>query len=383
MTLLIWTREPRLTKRAGVERTSHPPLAISRLECRAASFQRAGFVGLIALADLLTIIVCFEIIGVAYHAVYLHVGGMAGDFIQDGFLFGSLFLFVNASRLEYLAQKLVFLGSAQEIFTSWNVTSALALLAEFLLKETGGFSRASVLLSYICGFLSLLAVRGIIRVGLKHYAWSGRLRLFRVVLVGSCEELEDFQSTYQPWTSGFDVVASAILRDAKTLADDLALAVALSRLTQPDSIFILSPWANKEWITSAIDAFVSVPAAIHLGPQPLLTRFETAGIHRIAGITSLKVLAHPQSFFTSTLKRSLDLAVSCIDLRGRRSCLGADRDRHQIREQGTHPGPRPARGFQSTDLRRTQVSHDACWQCGLSQPRERCGWPTDKHRASS
>ena len=305
--------ETSLTKRAGVDRRlPYRLLANSRLEHRTASLKRICFVALVALADLLTIIACFQIIGVTYHAVYLHVGGMAEDFLKEGLLFGSLFLLVNIFRSEYLTHKLILVFSAREIFASWNVTSALALLAEFLLKETGEFSRVSISLFYICGFLSLLTMHRLIQVGLKHYARSGRFRLYRIVLVGSCKEIEDFQSIHQPWNSGIDVAASAILRGCETLADDLALAVALSRIVQPDSIFILSPWTNKDWITLAIDAFQNVPAAIHLGPQPLLTRFKTAGIHRIAGITSLKVVGRPQSLFTSTLKRCLDLAISCI-----------------------------------------------------------------------
>ena len=237
---------------------------------------------------------------------------MAKDSYENGVLFGSLFLLVNTLRSQYLTQKIISIGSARAVFTSWNVAFALALLAEFLLKETEEFSRAAIVLSYICGFLYLLAMRGLIQVGLRHYAQSGRLRLFRVVLVGSCEELKNFQSAHRPWTLGFDVVASAVLRDQEALSDDLALAVALARIVQPDSIFILSPWTSRDWKTPAVDAFMNVPAAVHLGSQPLLTRFETADIHRIAGITSLKMVGHPQSFVTSALKRTLDLAISCI-----------------------------------------------------------------------
>ena len=52
---------------------------------------------------------------------------------------------------------------------------------------------------------------------------------------------------------------------------------------------------------------MNVPAAIHLGPQPVLDRFTKANVHRIGTIASLHLVRQPLSFTETSLKRLLDI----------------------------------------------------------------------------
>ena len=101
---------------------------------------------------------------------------------------------------------------------------------------------------------------------------------------GSCSsatkaELRSLSSSATtPWTVGIDVVASAVLRSDATLKEDLALAAASARVLRPDDIFILLPWTRTETIDACVEAFMQVPASIHLGPQRVLDRFAKARV---------------------------------------------------------------------------------------------------------
>ena len=77
---------------------------------------------------------------------------------------------------------------------------------------------------------------------------------------------------------GFAVTDIAFLKasgaaDPAAMAADLAAAVANCRARRPDAVFIAVPWAEQETISACVDAFMNLPVAIHLAPEPIMERF--------------------------------------------------------------------------------------------------------------
>lgn len=236
---------------------------------------------------------------------------MLPDLFGTGLLVAVLFATVNALRSEYeIVNYLAFAGHGRRLLFVWNTTFMVALLIAFISKETAAVSRAATLLGYLCGFATLSLVRAAITARTKHLARQGALCVLRVVLVGGEADLRNFTANYAPWTVGVDVIAAAVLRGPDTLHEDLALAAASSRVLRPDDIFILTPWADSVVIEAALAAFMNVPAAIHLGPQPVLDRFTKAAVHRIGGIASLHLVRPPLTIAERAIKRIVDIVVA-------------------------------------------------------------------------
>lgn len=278
---------------------------------RNTAYRRARFAVLAAAADAVTIIGTVVLSGILYHSTWLHVGGMLPDLLETGVLVAVLFTVVSALRDEYeIVNYLAFAGHNRRVLLVWNMTFMFALIIAFAFKETAAISRAASVLGYLCGYAALSAVRAAITSHTKHLARLGRLCVLRVVLVGSEADLRTFTATYSPWTVGVDVIAAAVLRGPDTLHEDLALAAASSRVLRPDDIFIVAPWTDNAVVEAALGAFMNVPAAIHLGPQPVLDRFTKANVHRIGGIASLHLVRAPLTYAERVSKRVFDVVVA-------------------------------------------------------------------------
>ncbi len=269
---------------------------------------RARFAVAAGAADFLIVWASVVLAGMTYHVGWLHVSGMLSPLIGTGASLAALFVLMNALRAEYeIVNYLAFAGHARRALFVWNMTFLTALLMVFAFKESESVSRATTVLTYFVGYAAIVAMRLNLTSQTKRRAGLGTLCVLRVVLVGSESDLRAFTARYEPWTVGVDVIASAVLRGPDTLTEDLALAAASSRVLRPDDIFILAPWTDNALVEAALAAFMNVPAAIHLGPQPVLDRFTKANVHRIGTIASLHLVRQPLSFTETSMKRLLDI----------------------------------------------------------------------------
>ena len=280
---------------------------------RNTSFVRARFAILAALGDFIVVVASVFAAGTAYHVGWLHVSGMAPALLESGMMLAALFVLMNALRSDYeVVSYLAFAGHARRVLFAWNMTFLTGLVLVFALKQTEAISRVTTLLTYFSGYAAIVVLRGIVTTHTKRRAGRGHLCVLRVVLVGSEADLRAFTATYNPWTVGVDIIASAVLRGPDTLGEDLALAAASSRVLRPDDIFILAPWTSNEVVDSALAAFMNVPAAIHLGPQPVLDRFTKANVHRVGSIATLHLVRQPLSFSQTTMKRVFDIVAAAV-----------------------------------------------------------------------
>ena len=275
------------------------------------AFLRGSFGAAAALVDIAAIVATAVAAGVGYHLFAYGWPGPADVFVQLGLSIAIVFVVANTMREEYLlANYLEFGGHGRRTFILWNLISVCALAYGFLTKTTAEISRATIVLFYVGGLATLLFSRLALVRMVRRSASAGAISLRRVFLVGGEADVEGFAARYQPWESGMHVVAAAVLRGPDTLVDDLALAAASARMMRPDDVFILAPWSQSETIDACIDAFIRVPASIHLGPERVLDRFVDARITKVGAVSSLHLVRRPLSTGEVALKRGFDVIAA-------------------------------------------------------------------------
>ena len=278
---------------------------------RTTAFVRARFAILAAFFDACAIVGSAVCVGVAYHTIYYHVSGTAEASAGLGLSIAVLFVLFTVLREGYgIADYLNFGGHAGRVLLVWNAAFLSAIVFLFAIKESADLSRVTMALFYVFGLIAVVCMRALLVARVKSNARIGKVSALRVVLVGGEVELLDFMMAHKPWTLGIDIVASAVLRGPKTLKDDLALAAASARVRRPDDIFILIPWSQEDAIDACVEAFINVPASIHLGPQPVLDRFTKARVSRIGKIASLHLVRNPLTTMEIIFKRTLDVALA-------------------------------------------------------------------------
>jgi polysaccharide biosynthesis protein PslA len=277
----------------------------------------------IAAADIAAIIVTALLTGIAYHEV---VYGDCGDlvaFFQVGAITASIMVSANLFRGEYrLANFLLFKPHVRRSFRLWNVTFIGLLVVAFLSKVTVVYSRGWVILFYGAGILLLLLIRYLSVAAVTHGTRSGLISTKRVFLLGTATAIEAFIGRYDPASLGVRIVGCRFLATGAkhlrpearqaALDRDLRAAVLGARDAQPDAVFIITPWAEADAVDQTVEAMLSLPAEIHLGPEDVLHRFHNAQLAKLGPLSSLQLTRLPLSRLEILQKRLFDLLASAL-----------------------------------------------------------------------
>ncbi|MBL8589044.1 MAG: exopolysaccharide biosynthesis polyprenyl glycosylphosphotransferase [Methylobacteriaceae bacterium] len=277
---------------------------------------RLSFGALAMLSDIAAIIFSAAAAGVAWHGLFYDGPGETEWFLQLGLLLAVLTATPNLLANHYTIDNYVSLkGHLRTLFLIWNTAFLGALALAFLTKTSAYFSRGTVLIVYVVGFAALSCARAAMVRLVRSGGDGGVVLTRRIFLVGRESEIDAFLRRFAPRACGMDVVAAAVLREGDgTLADDLALAAASARMLRPDDVFVLAPWSDMTTIEATVNAFLRVPAAIHLGPEQVLHRFDEAHIARVGSIQSLFLVRRPLNPVEVVVKRGLDLVIAATAL---------------------------------------------------------------------
>ncbi len=283
---------------------------------RAAS-ARAWLSVIAALTDAGLIFASALAIGWAYHLVALGEEPFNENLVQIGAVITLFFVLPNALRHEYaIGNFLDFRGHVRRSFQLWNIAFLAAIVLGFITKTSMIFSRGTVGLLYVGGFMALAAGRymlvRLVQIGAK----TGSVAARRIFLVGFEDEVMAFATRHQPWNFGMQIVGARVIPrdDDAAAAEVLAEAQRAARATAPDDVFILMSWDRKPMIDAAIDRFVTIPASIHLGADPLLDRFHDVRLSRIGTVSSVQVVRRPMAVGDVAMKRTFDVVVSSVAL---------------------------------------------------------------------
>jgi Undecaprenyl-phosphate glucose phosphotransferase len=277
----------------------------------------------IAIADIAVIVATAVATGIGYHqAVYGDSGDLVA-FLQVGAITASIMVSANLFRGEYkLANFLLFRPHLRRSTQLWNVTFIGLLVVAFLTKVTVVYSRGWVILFYAIGIPLILLLRYLFVAVVTHGTRSGLISTKRVFLLGSAAAIEAFVGRYDPASLGVRIVGCRFLTPTANglrpaarraiLDRDLKAAVLGARDVQPDAIFIIAPWSEADAIDRSVEAMLSLPAEIHLGPEDVLYRFHNVQLAKLGPMASLQLTRLPLSRLEIFQKRLFDLFASAL-----------------------------------------------------------------------
>ena len=273
-----------------------------------------------ALADSAAIIVSALAIGWVYHLVALGEMPINENLLQIGAIVTLIVLVPNILRQEYaIGNFLDFRGHAGRTFQLWNIAFMAVIIIGFLTKTSMSFSRGTVVLFYAGGYIALAANRYLLVRLVQIASKTGTVAARRIYLVGFEAEIMAFASRHQPWNLGMEIAGVTVIPQAKAgevdlIAQTLDEAVARARASSPDDIFVLISWDRKDVIDATIARFLTMPASIHLGAEPILERFHDVRISRIGTVSSVQLVRRPLSLSDIAIKRSFDTLAACLAL---------------------------------------------------------------------
>ena len=286
----------------------------------------------LAAVDVLMVVFVVFSASLAYHlVVYGHSGDMGLTF-ELAALISGIFLFTNLMQGRYrIANYLTSTGQMIQAFNVWNITILAFISIAFMAKVIDDFSRAVVLLTYVMGVPFITLARKGLTQAITRASRNGRIATERVLIIGREAEVLNFVSRHRPWSIGFVIVDAEFLdvpNDLQTQAEkdhalneNLAIVQARVRHLRPDSVFIALPWSEQALIERCVDAFMTVPVAIHLVPEAIMDRFQRPRISRIGGLTSLQLTREPLTQAEIMFKRCFDVVVSGLALLDRKSVV--------------------------------------------------------------
>ncbi len=316
--------------RKGNSRPGRPPIWWPLARSRFFPHTQAGlWRSLLAFAACLSeigaILAAAILVGIAYHIVFYDDWGPVSSFTEAGLVIGVLFAMPNASRSAYSIESLLsFRQDLRRTFTLWNIAFLSAFGIGFIVKASAEFSRGAALLFYVVGFVSVVLARLALRRAAREIAHRGVAALRQVFLVGRETDVEAFHHRCEDIESGLRIIGASLLRDdgangdrsrrQQELSEDIRLAVSVARFKRPEDVFIMLPWSDKETIERCVDAFLTLPASIHLDPEKILSRFEDLKVSRLGPVMGLNLVREPLSVLEVLSKRVFDIVASAVGL---------------------------------------------------------------------
>ncbi|NEU13042.1 exopolysaccharide biosynthesis polyprenyl glycosylphosphotransferase [Methylobacterium sp. BTF04] len=293
---------------------------------RRAAF-RFGISAAVAVADVLTILGTAALIEAAYYYVVLGAlpeVGSTGSF-EISVLVALFVVLTNIVREEYSIETQLSHGPhLRRTATLWLMAWALVLVVGFATKTTNDVSRIVSLGFFFAGLPAVVLVRfamvGVVRGAITPNSAS----INRIHLVGYEEDIARFYANNDTEALGLRVIGTSYLRSIDPMGDalsrrsqmseDLDLAVSVVRFLRPDDVFILVPWSDSADIERCIDAFLRVPAALHLRPGSVMDRFPDLKVARVGRLSGINIGRRPLSTGELLMKRALDLTLALVAL---------------------------------------------------------------------
>ena len=285
------------------------------------SSDRGLFVALALFCDTLGIIALSIVVGLAYHATFYGTLGPIHNSLVFGAIITLSFAALKLARGEYAVTRYaVARNSYEREMWTWSAAFICVLCVSFLVKTTELYSRGAVVIFYGTGLIMVPLMRSGLSAFARAALSDGRMVTRRTFLVGSEGDVLALHRRLKAHTPGIEIVGSAFLDQAlgstttMNVSTALRSAVAQARHLAPDDIIIVVPWANHHLVESCVDAFMTVPAAIHLAPERVLDRFEDISIAKLGPLSSLQLTRPPHHLAEIMAKRMVDVLGAGLGL---------------------------------------------------------------------
>jgi Undecaprenyl-phosphate glucose phosphotransferase len=283
-------------------------------------WMRAAFVVLAGATDAAVILLASVGTGAFYHHIAYGDFGNIVDFVQIGLAAAWLYLIPciylgDYSVTNYIERRM----RARRISRLWTLAFVCLITIGFLTKSSEAYSRGWLVLFYLAGLPVLIFAHVLFVHVLAAGSQTGLIVAHRLLLVGLPDEINDFLERHRPWSRGLEIVGIATLSrpdsfgnatQSRRFDEALDATVRRARGLDLDGVFLAVPWSDQEVITRCAEAFMTVPASIHLTPSQLFDRFGNISVARVGPVASLHLLRPPLSLLSIILKRVCDFILA-------------------------------------------------------------------------
>jgi Undecaprenyl-phosphate glucose phosphotransferase len=288
-------------------------------------FSDRSIAALVAIADFVVLIVSGLLAGMIYHLMLL---GDVGPFRLYGsfsVLIAAIFTAVMMAGDHYQVLRLSDRQRmVRDALLRFTVAFSLVVCGMFMAKLADDYSRATLVSQFAMGMSALLLLRSIAHWMLKRATKFGLVRARRVALVGPEQAVLSFARQFQPWNDGVFVVATshiepariAALRDGRSALtnEEREKLEEECRASSPDDVILVLPWDAETLIRDIVLTLSSVPAAIHVAPERMISWLQEPSFAAVGSATTLSVIRAPLSTGEHLMKRLFDIVVSSTAL---------------------------------------------------------------------
>ncbi|HHK74794.1 MAG TPA: undecaprenyl-phosphate glucose phosphotransferase [Rhizobiales bacterium] len=279
---------------------------------------------IIALFDIVFIMAFAAILGTIQHHLYGYQG-VVETYLRSGMVFSVIFvtlsLISEKSRIQGFQPNRKYLLNVLYI---WNYSFLVLFIIGFLTRYIELLSRASVIGFYLLGFAGIIAIRLVLARIVQIGATNGYVTARRLLIIGSRTSIRSALKDYRLERHGLQIASTILLnRDdmsvsspiwKKRLQYKIDNSVALTRSHHIDDVLILLPWRHRKAIDLCVDAFLTLPVAIHLGPEKILNRFANLRISHLGAMASLNLASKPLTPVQVVMKGLFDRVLATIGL---------------------------------------------------------------------
>ena len=259
----------------------------------------------VAVADFLVILLAAKIAEWSY-VVLFHMPFPPQVAGSVGSVAGAMFVLANAMRREYNVDTYLHIkGHASRTASLWALVILWLLAIGFVAKVSGQYSRGAMTIFFCLGAPMLIGARvAMVRLARRFAARPGALSR-RLFVVGYADDIAAFRARFSG-LPGAEIVGVFHLRRRGGAASDAEAAASTARALRPDDVFIVAPWSHQRTIDACAQAFRKLPVAIHLGPEPVLSRFSHARMSEVGCLPAVHLVRRPLSHGEHMLKRAVD-----------------------------------------------------------------------------
>ncbi len=286
----------------------------AKMSLSGASFAAAAFI-----FEMLGLVTVGVVSGVCYHLVFYGYMGVFEDYAEVAGLAAITYCLAFLIRDEYAVDTILEgRRSNSRIFLTWSLAFVGLAVVGFLTKSTGMFSRGWLVLYFLIGFITALALAGAVHRGLAMMIDRGYVRRRKLMIVGTLDDIAKMERDITDGSARVYVAARVVLPSDGSRKDDIDVllenAAGNARSLGIEDIMLSYALPGTDVIERCISAFSLLPVAIHLGAGGLIARFKDARVARFGRTTALSLTREPLGPFEAATKRGLDIAISGLAL---------------------------------------------------------------------
>jgi Undecaprenyl-phosphate glucose phosphotransferase len=283
-----------------------------------------GFGVVALLIEALTTVSMSALGGALYHLAAYDNAGLISNYLTIGAFVAVVFVGLRTYDHRYQIECInLEKDRFRSIAVGWNIAFLCLFAIGFLIKETSVYSRGAIVVFYVAGLAGVMGARALLWTGLQVGFARGWFIARRVFLYGTRARIEQFLERYKPSRNGLQISGVWYLPghledgaglDSREVRENLREAIRFARSLRVDDVFVVAPWSARNVVVESTEAFLAIPASIHLTPERHLDDFSDLQISRIGPAACLRLARPPLTQGEILAKRTMDIAVASVGI---------------------------------------------------------------------